>query len=115
MKGPKYKYQDNSTFENIQPMINFDLDKGKQYLELLTTKVTPKKLYKESTIEIIQGTFEHININPIFDEPPSINRNKTLSKYPKRKLRIDLNQMRQQQEMPKGTCTIGMPKIPPLE
>lgn len=50
---------------------------------------------QESTIEIIQGTFEHININPLFDEPPPIKENKTLPKYSKRMLRLDVNHMMQ--------------------
>lgn len=66
-------------------------------------------------MKIIQGTFEHINANSLFYESPSINGNKTLPKCPKRILRIDLNQMIQPQEVPKGTCTIGMPNMPPLE
>lgn len=41
--------------------------------------------------------------------------NTTLPKYPKRMLRLDLNHMMQQQDVPKGNSTLGMPNIPPLE
>lgn len=51
----------------------------------------------------------------MFDEPPLINGNKTLPKCPKQTLRIDLNQIMQQKDVPKGTCALGMPNIPPLE
>ena len=71
--------------------------------------------HQESSIEILQGTFEHININPLFDEPPPIKGNTILPKYPKRTLRIDLSHMTQKQDAPKGNCSLGMPNMPPLE
>jgi len=94
-------------------MINLDLDKGKQSLEFSNTMMTPIRSHQESTIEILQSTFEHININPLFDEPPSINGTKNLLKYPKRMLRIDFNHIIQQQDVPKGTYTLGMPNMLP--
>jgi hypothetical protein len=115
LEGPKSKHQNNPTLENIKPMINLDLEKGEKPLEFSNTHMTPIRSHEESTIEILQSTFEHININPLFDKPPSINGNKTLPKYPKRMLRIELNQIMQQKYMPKETCTLGMPNIPPLE
>lgn len=96
-------------------MINLDLDKGKKPLEFSNTKITPIRSHQDSTIEILQSTFKHINISPLFDKPSSINEKKTLPKYPKKTLRIDLNQIMQQQEVPKGACTIGMPNVPPME
>lgn len=89
MEGPKSKVQDYPTFEGIKPIIKLYLDKGKQYLECSTIMVTPNMPHPKSTIEILQDTFHHININPLFDEPPSLNVNKALSKYPKRTLRLD--------------------------
>ena len=41
--------------------------------------------------------------------------NMTLPKYPKGTLRLDLNHIVQQQDVPKGTCALGMPNIPPLD
>ena len=77
--------------------------------------MAPIKSHQESSIKILQGTFEHININPLFDEPPPIKGNKILPKYPKRKLRLDLSHMMQQQDAPKGNFSLGMLNIPPLE
>ena len=51
----------------------------------------------------------------MFDEPPQIKGNSNLPKYPERTLRLDLNHMMHQQDVPKGACTLGMPNIPPLE
>ena len=76
-------------------MINLELDKGKQPLEFSNTMMAPIRSHQESTIKILQSIFEHININPLFDEPPPINGNMTLPKYPKRTLRLDLSQMMQ--------------------
>lgn len=90
-------------------MINLDLDKGKQPLGFPNTMMAPIRSHQESTIEILQGTFEHINVNPLFDEIPPI------PKYPKRTLRLDFSHMLQPQDVPKGTHTLGMPRIPPLE
>ena len=70
--------------------------------------MTPIRFNQESSIEILQGTFEHININPLFDEPPPRKGNMTLPKYPKMMLRIDLSHMMQQQYAPKGNCALGM-------
>lgn len=53
-------------------MINLDLDKGKKTLEFSNMKITPMRSHQESTIKILQITFEHINIDPLFDEPPSL-------------------------------------------
>ena len=36
-------------------------------------------------------------------------------KYPKRILSLILNHMMQQQDVPNGNFTLGMPNIPPLE
>ena len=74
-------------------MINLDLDKGKKPLEFSNAIMEPIRSHQESSIKILQGTFEHININPLFDEPPPIKGNTTLPKYPKRMLRLDLNHM----------------------
>ena len=52
-EGPKSKVQDNPIFGDMQPMINLDLDKGKQPLEFSTTRVTPKIIHQDSTIEIL--------------------------------------------------------------
>ena len=98
LEWPKSKVQDNPTFGIMQPMINLDLDKGKQSLDFSTTKVTPKRIHHDSSIDILQGTFEHINITPLYDAPPSNNVNQPSSKYPKRTLKIYLNQIMQQQE-----------------
>ena len=92
LEGPKSKSHDNSTSKNMQPMVNLDIDKGKQPLELSTIKAKPKIPHQESTIEILYGTFEHININPLFDEHPSLNAKKNHLKYLKRTSRIDLKQ-----------------------
>ena len=59
--------------------------------------------------------FEHININPLFDEPQPMKGNKTIPKYPKRTLRLDFSHMIQPQDVPKGTYMLGMPSIPPFE
>lgn len=96
-------------------MINFDLEKRKKLLEFSNPIMTSIRSHQKSTTKILQSIFEYININPLFDEPPSINRNKTLPKYPKRKLRLDLNHILQQQDVSKDTCTLGMPNIPLLE
>ena len=77
--------------------------------------MTPIRSHQESSIEILEGTFEHMNGNPLFDEPPPIKGNKILPKYPKRTLRLDLSHMMQQHDAPKGTCTLGIPNILPLE
>ncbi len=86
-----------------------DLDKGKQPLEFSNTIMAPIRSHQKPTIEILQSTFEHINVNPLFDEIPPI------PKHPKRKLRLDFSHMMQQQDEPKGTCALGMPDIPSLE
>ena len=96
-------------------MIKLDLHKGKKSLEFSTRKVTPKRIHQDSTIEFLQGTFKHININPLYDTPPSNNVNQSSSKYPKWTLRIDLNQIMQQKEKYKDTHTIGMTNVPILE
>ena len=56
-----------------------------QPLELSNAIMAPIRSHQESTIEILQGTFEHINVNPLFDEIPPI------PKYPKRTLRLDFS------------------------
>ena len=84
-------------------------------MEFSTTNVTPKRIHQDSSIEILQGIFEHINIKPLYDAPPSNNVNQPSSKYPKQTLRIDLNQIMQQQEKSKDVHTIGMTNIPILE
>jgi hypothetical protein len=66
-------------------------------------------------IEILQSTFEHININPLFDEPPLLNGNKALPKYLKRTLRLDFSHMMQQQEISNDVSTIGMTSIPSFD
>ncbi len=71
--------------------------------------MAPIRSHQESTIKILQSTFEHINVNPLFDEIPPI------PKHPKRKLRLDFSHMMQQQDAPKGTCALGIPNIPSLE
>lgn len=50
LEGPKSKYQNNLTFENMQPMINLDLDKGKQPLEFSNTKIKHVRSHQELTI-----------------------------------------------------------------
>ena len=95
VEGPKSKNQTDTTIETIQTMINLDLDKGKQPLEFSNAIIPPIRSHQESSIKILQGTFEHININPLFDEPPPIKGNMALPKYPKRTLRLDLNHMMQ--------------------
>ena len=90
LEGPKSKHQTNSTLKNIQPMINLDLYKGKKPLEFSNTMMAPIRSHQESTIKILQGTFELINIHPLFDEPPPIKGNMTLPKYLKRMLRLVL-------------------------
>ena len=77
-------------------MINLDLDKGKKPLEFSNTIMALIRSHQELAIEILQSTFEHININPLFNEPQPMKGNKTLPKYPKRMLRLDLNHMMQQ-------------------
>ena len=96
-------------------MINLDLDKGKKPLEFSNTLMAPIRSHQQSIIKILQSTFEHININPLFDKPPPINANKTLPKTPKRTLKLDLNYIMQQQYVAKGTFTLGMPNISTLE
>ena len=54
-----------------------------QPLELSNAIMAPIRSHQESTIEILQGTFEHINLNPLFDKISPI------PKYPKRMLRLD--------------------------
>jgi len=109
LEGPKSKNQTNTTIEKIQPMINLDLDKGKQPLEFSNAIMAPIRSHQEPTIEILQSTFEHINVNPLFDEIPPI------PKHPKRTLRLDFSHMMQQQDAPKGTHALGMLDIPSLE
>ena len=96
-------------------MIDLDLDKGKQPLEFLNTMMAPIRSHQESMIKILQSTFEHININPLFEKPQPMKGKKTLPKYPKRTLIIDLNHIMQQQDVPKGNFNLGMSNIPPLE
>ena len=84
-------------------------------MEFSNAIMTPIRSHQESSIEILQGTFQHININPLFDEPLLIKGNTILPKFPKRTLRLDLSHMTQQQDAPKGNCTLGMPNMPPLE
>ena len=91
LEQPKSKNQTNSTIEITQPMINLDLDKGKQPLGFPTAIMEPMRSHQESTIKILQITFEHININPLFDEPQPMKGNKTIPKYPKRTLRLDFS------------------------
>ena len=109
LEGPRSKNQTNTTIENIQPMINLDLDKGKQPLEFSNTIMAPIRSHQEPTIEILQSIFEHINVNPLFDEIPPI------PKHPKRTLRLDFSHMMQQQDAPKGTYALGMLDIPSFE
>ena len=56
-----------------------------QPLELSIAIMGPIRSHQESTIEILQGTLEHINVNPLFGEIPPI------PKYPKRTLRLDFS------------------------
>ena len=60
-----------------------------------------------TNLGIPQGTFQNININPLFDDG-----NKDLPKYPKRTLRLDLLDMTQQQ--PDKDVSIGVINIPSL-
>jgi hypothetical protein len=53
LEGPRSKNQTNTTIENIQPMINLDLDKGKQPLEFSNTIMAPIRSHQEPTIEIL--------------------------------------------------------------
>ena len=61
-----------------------------------------------TNLGIPQGTFENININPLFDDG-----NKDLPKYPKRTLMLDFSHMIQQKTN-KYVSTIGVTNIPPL-
>ena len=67
--------------DNMPPMFNLDSNKGKEPLDYLNTIVP-------TDVGIPQGTFENININPLFDDG-----NKDLPKYPKRTLRLDFSHM----------------------
>lgn len=89
-----------STSDNMPPMINFDSHKGKEPLDHLTTSLP-------TNLGIPQGTFENININPLFDTG-----NKDLLKYPKRTLRLDFSHMTQQQ--PDKDVSLGVTNIPSL-
>jgi hypothetical protein len=53
LEKPKSKHQTNPTIENIQPMINLDLDKGKKPLDFPNTIMAPIRSHQESTIEIL--------------------------------------------------------------
>lgn len=68
LEGPRSQVQNYSTFETVQPMINLDLNKGKQPFNCSNMMIPPSISHQESTTEILQSTFEHININPLFDE-----------------------------------------------
>ena len=81
-------------------MINFDSNKGKESLDYLNASLP-------TNLSIPQGTFENININPLFDAG-----NKDLPKYPKRTLRLDFSHMTQQQA--DKDVSIGITNIPPL-
>ena len=83
-------------------MINLDSNKGKDPFDCLNTTIPPN-------IGIPQGTFEHINVNPLFDG------NKGLPKYPKRILKLDFSHMIQQQKIHKDVSAIWIARIPPLD
>ena len=84
----------------MPPMINLDPRKGKETLDYLNTIVP-------TNLGIPQGTFENININPLFDDG-----NKDLHKYLKRTLRLNFSHMIQQ-KIDKDV-SIGVTNIPPL-
>ena len=84
----------------MPPMIHLDSSKGKEQLDYFNTIVP-------TNLGIPQGTFENINISPLFDDG-----NKDLPKYPKRTLRLDFSHMIQQQT--NKDASIGVTNIPPL-